>query len=259
MLAAYIALDLKDATRFNAEQAQLRFRSLDEWYRKLPPSMQLRQLNFVNPLANTSHTKRSLLQLHTLFLGLFIEPYRSCLIDIGNIRLGNLSVGLEDMRSMKRIEEQCILAARQSARVASLLQIDNLIRSHCWVVVYTSFTGCAVLLFSASQNLLLCTGEEIDHDLSYASSHMNLLSLCSHNSNTARTLYTILQLIFNDIREVIVTPTYRAMRELHLTVTDEVPVSHSHPNATEEMKEMNQSIRDIAERIILVLKDRLNI
>jgi hypothetical protein len=100
--------------------------------------MQLSRLNLANPLSIDWHTKRSLLQLHILFLGLFIEPYRSCLIDIGQSRLYNTPVEQGLSQSMKAVEEQCILAARQSARVASLLQIDNLIRSHCWVVVYVS-------------------------------------------------------------------------------------------------------------------------
>jgi hypothetical protein len=97
--------------------------------------MQLNQLSIANPFAVTGHTKRSLLQLHMLFLGLFIEPYRTCLLDIGKYRLGDSSSRPQYVESLKEIEEQCVLAAHQSARVASLLQIDDLVRSHCWVVV----------------------------------------------------------------------------------------------------------------------------
>jgi len=98
--------------------------------------MQLSQLSLADPLTMNWHTKRSLLQLHILFLGLFIEPYRKCLTDLGRIRLSDTPCEPEDLELMKNIEEQCVLAARQSARVASLLQSDNLIRSHCWVSVY---------------------------------------------------------------------------------------------------------------------------
>jgi hypothetical protein len=98
--------------------------------------MQLSRLSLADPLTMNWYTKRSLLQLHILFLGLFVEPYRQCLVDLGRMRVSDISSEPEEFEIMKNIEEQCILAARQSARVASLLQSDNLIRSHCWVSVY---------------------------------------------------------------------------------------------------------------------------
>ena len=82
--------------------------------------------------------KRSLLQTHILFLGIFSEPYRKCLVDLGNFRLSNVSVEINGLEDLVYLEEQCVLAARQSARVASLLQIDNLVRAHCWVSMYVS-------------------------------------------------------------------------------------------------------------------------
>ena len=100
--------------------------------------MQLSRLSLADPLTIRRDTRRSLLQLHILFLGLFIEPYRSCLLDLGKFRLSDTSFDSEDLNALKHVEEQCVLAARQSARVASLLQTDNLIRSHCWVSVYVN-------------------------------------------------------------------------------------------------------------------------
>ena len=137
-LAAYIALDLKTATQPKVAQARVHFESLNEWHRTLPPPMQLSRLSLADPLAINWHSKRSLLQLHILFLGLFVEPYRNCLLDLGTFRLSNSTIGPEDLGNWKSVEEQCVLAARQSARVASLLQIDDSIRSSCWVSVYVS-------------------------------------------------------------------------------------------------------------------------
>lgn len=134
-LAAYVALDLNTASQPKAAQARVYFESLNEWHRTLPPPMQLSRLSLADPLTMNWHTKRSLLQLHILFLGLFIEPYRDCLVELGRYRLSNTPVEEEDLEALKAIEEQCVQAARQSSRVASLLQIDNLIRSHCWVSV----------------------------------------------------------------------------------------------------------------------------
>jgi hypothetical protein len=150
-LAAYIALDLKTATQPKVAQARLHFESLSEWHRTLPPPIQLSRLSLADPLAMNSHTKRSLLQLHILFLGLFIEPYRSCLIDRGEILLGRALEDGEDLEALKNIEKQCVLAARQSARVASLLQVDGLIRPRCWVSVYVLIAGaCSVWISNAS-------------------------------------------------------------------------------------------------------------
>jgi hypothetical protein len=138
-LATCIALDLKTTTQPKVTRAHVHFESLNEWHRTLPPPMQLSRLSLADPFTINRHSKRSLLQLHILFLGLFVEPYRDCLVDLGRFRLGNPPIKSRDLEPLKNVEEQCILAARQSARVASLLQIDESIRSHCWVSVYVNF------------------------------------------------------------------------------------------------------------------------
>jgi hypothetical protein len=135
-LAAYIALDLKTATQSKVAQAATHFESLHKWHRTLPPPAQLSRLSLADPFTMRWHTKRSLLQLHILFLGLFIEPYRDSLVDLGRLRLSSTSMDTDDLDALKHVEDQCVLAARQSARVASLLHTNNLIRSHCWISVY---------------------------------------------------------------------------------------------------------------------------
>jgi hypothetical protein len=131
---------MKATTQGKVAQAVTHFESLNEWHRTLPPPMQPSGISLANPLAVKWHTKRSLLQLHILFLGLFTEPYRDCLVELGRCHLSNAPVVLEDFDTLKHVEEQCVLAARQSALVAFLLQIDNLIRSRCWVSVYVDST-----------------------------------------------------------------------------------------------------------------------
>jgi hypothetical protein len=138
-LAAYVALDLRTDAQPKAAQARSHFESLNEWHSTLPPPMQLSRLSLADPLTIDWHSKRSLLQFHILFLGLFIEPYRKCLLDLAAFRLSVTSIRSEDLETLRIVEEQCVLAARQSARVASLLQIDDSIRSRCWVSVYVNF------------------------------------------------------------------------------------------------------------------------
>jgi hypothetical protein len=135
-LATYIALDLKTATQPKVAQASIHFESLNQWHRTLPPPMQLSRLSLADPFGMNRGTKRALLQLHVLFLGLFVEPFRDCLVDLAEFRLGEAPLASENVDATYHVEEQCVLAARQSARVASLLLTDNLIRSHCWVSMY---------------------------------------------------------------------------------------------------------------------------
>src|SRR5690349_20193422 len=122
--------------------------------------------------------------------------------------------------------------------------------------MYTSFTGCTILLFSASQKLLELCGEEVGQDLSYASSHLNVLSLCSYDNPLARKLYTTLQVIFNDIRDIVVSPVYHKMRKLHVTIKDVALVPPSHYDAVEGAEEVSKTILDLTRRIMGILQER---
>ncbi|KAF2673298.1 hypothetical protein BT63DRAFT_152889 [Microthyrium microscopicum] len=133
-IAALIALDLQDQGSPQLAQAQLRYDALKEWHRTLPDDLRLNRLNEADAETISWHTKRSLLQLHVLFIGLFIEPYRAFLVDLGNSRLNDSSDHFEDP-TLKNFEEQCVSAARQSARASAILQVKNLVRSRCWVSV----------------------------------------------------------------------------------------------------------------------------
>ncbi|UPX14874.1 uncharacterized protein EKO05_0005345 [Ascochyta rabiei] len=257
-LAAYIALDLKTANRPKVEQTSVHFESLNEWHRTLPPPMQLSRLSLADPFTINWSTKRSLLQLHILFLGLFTEPYRNHLLDLALSRLDNAPIDPEHADALLHVEEQCVLAARQSARVASILQTDNLIRSHCWVSVYTSYTGCAILLLSASQRLLELSAEQCVQDLLYATPHLSALSFCSYDNRIARNLHGRLQILFNDIREISVSPIYRTMCELHIVVKEQAFVLPENYDAVEGAKELSQIILGITRNSIGLLQDSLN-
>jgi len=112
-------------------------------------------------------------------------------------------------------------------------------------------------LFSASQKLLELPRDEISQDLLYASSHLNVLSLCSYDNGMARKLYTTLQIIFNDIREVVVSPAYRTIRELHIVVKDVALVPLPDYNAMEDVAEVVETILDLSRRVMGVLQENL--
>jgi hypothetical protein len=61
----------------------------------------------------------------------------------------------------------------------------------------------------------------------------------------ARKLYVRLQIIFNDIREIVVSPVYRTMREMHIVVQDVALVPLSHYYAIEGAVEVSKTIVDI--------------
>lgn len=124
---------------------------------------------------------------------------------------------------------------------------------------YTSFTGCAILLFSASLKLLQLSGEEASEELSYAASHLTVLSLCSYDNAMARKLYIPLQVIFSDIREVVVSPVYRTMRELQIAVKDVALVPLSHCYAVEGAEEVSKTILGIARSSMGVLQERISL
>jgi hypothetical protein len=124
---------------------------------------------------------------------------------------------------------------------------------------YTSFTGCALLLFSASQKLLELSREEASQELSYAASHLTVLALCSYDNTMARKLYTQLQTIFNDIREIIVSQVYRTMCEMRIVVKDVALVPLSHYHAVVGAEEVSKAILDITRSSMGVLQGNIGL
>jgi hypothetical protein len=124
---------------------------------------------------------------------------------------------------------------------------------------YTSFTGCSILLFSASQKLLELSGEEASQELLYTASHLTVLSLCSYDNVMARKLYVRLQIIFNDIKEIVVSPVYRTMREMHVVVQDVALVPLSHYYAVEGADEVSKTILDITRSSMDLLQERISL
>jgi hypothetical protein len=76
-----------------------------------------------------------------------------------------------------------------------------------------------------------------------------------------RKLYTTLRVIFNDIREILVSPVYSTMRELHINVADVALKSLSHHGVTEDAIEVaievSKTILDLTRRIMDILQESL--
>jgi hypothetical protein len=75
----------------------------------------------------------------------------------------------------------------------------------------------------------------------------------------ARKLYVRLQIISNDIREIVVSPVYRTMREMHIVVKDVALVPLSHYCAVEGAKEVSKTILDITRSSMDLLQERISL
>jgi len=73
----------------------------------------------------------------------------------------------------------------------------------------------------------------------------------------ARKLYMILQIIYNDIREVVLSPAYSTMRELHLVVKDPAVMPCSYYDKVEDAAQASSTILDLTKRIMDILRESL--
>jgi hypothetical protein len=75
----------------------------------------------------------------------------------------------------------------------------------------------------------------------------------------ARGLYTRLHIIYNDIREAIVSPVYRKMRESGIAVKDMALIPSSHYDSVEGAVNVSRTLLDLTERIVHILQDSLTL
>jgi hypothetical protein len=75
----------------------------------------------------------------------------------------------------------------------------------------------------------------------------------------ARKLCAQLQIIFNDTREIISSPIYRAMREMHIIVKDVALMPLSHHHMIEGAEDVSKTILDITRSSMRVLQERISL
>jgi hypothetical protein len=85
---------------------------------------------------------------------------------------------------------------------------------------------------------------------------LTVLALCSYDNTMARKLYVQLQMIFNDIRGIVVSPVYRAMCEMRIVVKDIALVPLSHYHAVVGAEEVSKTIVDITRSSMGVLQGK---
>jgi hypothetical protein len=75
----------------------------------------------------------------------------------------------------------------------------------------------------------------------------------------ARRLYVQLQIIFNDIRGIVVSPIYRTMCEMRIVVKDIALVPLSHYHAVVGAEEVSKAIIDITRSSMGVLREKISL
>lgn len=55
--------------------------------------------------------------------------------------------------------------------------------------------------------LLLGNRNDVGLELAHASSHLSILSVCSYGNDVARKMHTRLQVVFNDVKNLLESPT----------------------------------------------------
>jgi hypothetical protein len=100
----------------------------------------------------------------------------------------------------------------------------------------------------------LLKGEEVSHDLLYASSKLSALSHYSHDSQTSKTLYATLQVLFDEIRRIYTSSVYRVMRQKHVNLCDANLILASQHLDDDGMAETSRDILDIAKRALDILQ-----
>jgi hypothetical protein len=70
-------------------------------------------------------------------------------------------------------------------------------------------------------------------------------------------LYTKLHIIYDDIREAVVSPVYRRMRESRLAVKNVALVPSSHYDSVAGAMNANSTLLGLTERVVRILQESL--
>lgn len=123
---------------------------------------------------------------------------------------------------------------------------------------YTSYVGCVILLYSASQRLLEFNRADVGLELAYASAHIGILAVCGYENAMAKRMYTSLQILFNDVRDVLASPDYKDSSHRYgsaLRSPMNLPLSQGQTMQSPETLRTN--IIDITRRVMDILESSI--
>ncbi|KAF2492338.1 hypothetical protein BU16DRAFT_620722 [Lophium mytilinum] len=142
---------------------------------------------------------------YIIYLGALILLYRQSLIAASQVQSSKDSYRCTLDLSLKEIQnyrEECVIAARQIARILGLIDFDGTLTKRCWLIIYWFFTACIVPLFSAVSKMLDGTQEGIAEDLTYANGCLETLQDCRGYEPVAERYIQPLLPIYESLRSV---------------------------------------------------------
>jgi hypothetical protein len=170
-----------------------------EWISKLPPTMKFGSLSHDDGL--TLAQRRSIFLIHLNSLGALLLLYRRHLFYLSTRQQGG-PWGLDgDVDEALHYAEDAVDVATHSARIVHLLLSEKAIFRRCWLVIYQSFSACAVLLFYVAQTRLHgAPGAQYEEELSQAEACLAALDFCAQGDTVARGYHSMLSFYYNALK-----------------------------------------------------------
>ncbi|KAF7441425.1 hypothetical protein A1F99_143010 [Pyrenophora tritici-repentis] len=143
--------------------------------------------------------------LHIMYLGALVLLYRQLLVATAEAQLidgaassfNNLSTN-----DVKLYRQQCATAAQNIARMLGLIDFDGTLTTRCWIVIYWSFSAAICLLFSATTKLMDGQIDDVEADLAYAKSCMDMLEPCKPCEPVAARYLDTLWPLYDHLQDV---------------------------------------------------------
>jgi hypothetical protein len=179
------------------ERTQQYRQKATQWLDNLPPIMRLSSL-----LRNEGLTRlqrRSIFLVHLQYLGVLLLLCRRHLFHLATIHQETSWELDGDVEDAMNFAGEAIEAAVETTRLMEILLSEQAIYKRCWMIIYQSFSACAILLFHAAQkNAHGCDASEYQHEMSKAEICLATLQFCASSDPIARGYYAMLS-YYHDI------------------------------------------------------------
>lgn len=171
-----------------------------EWIRNLPPTMQFGSLSHADS-GLTVVQRRSIYLIHLNSLGALLLLYRRHLFYLSTRQRDGEWPLDGDVQEALRYADDAVDVATHTARLVHLLLAEKIIFKRCWLVIYQSFSACAVLLFYVAQTRLHgAPGTQYEEELSRAAECLAVLEFCAQGDVVAKGYHSMLAFYFNALK-----------------------------------------------------------
>ncbi|KAF2087681.1 hypothetical protein K490DRAFT_41763 [Saccharata proteae CBS 121410] len=236
---------------------------VDDWYKDLPPMMQLSGLNDSERSSQLSFfQKRAVLMVHVLYLGVVISLYRGLVVMGAErpLQTTNINAGVNDLDAQD-YRVRLTVAAHQMARILNLITFDGIMTKRCWLMIYWSFNACAVLLFSVTQSFLGKGWSDVDVDMAFARGCLDVLMPASSVEVVALRCIEVLQPLYDAIQDFRAANWPATTLDPHTLMANSsigLPTVQARangfiPTSTKQMQ--HSRILEVAEKLTKIMSD----